>query len=57
VHFLSTDAHDTKRRVPILSSARKIIAKDFGEELAQSLVESNPAAVVKNEPLPYFPQK
>jgi protein-tyrosine phosphatase len=56
VHFLSTDAHDTKRRVPILSEARKVIAKDFGEELAQSLVEDNPGAVVKNEPLPYFPQ-
>jgi protein-tyrosine phosphatase len=56
VHFLSSDAHDTKRRVPILSEARKVIAKDFGEELAQSLVESNPGAVVKDRPLPYFPQ-
>jgi protein-tyrosine phosphatase len=56
VHFLSTDAHDTKRRVPILSEARKVIAKEFGEELARSLVEDNPAAVVKNQPLPYFPQ-
>jgi len=56
VHFLSTDAHDTKRRVPILSEARKVIAKDFGEELAQSLVEDNPGAVVNDQPLPYFPQ-
>jgi len=56
LHFLSTDAHDTKRRVPILSEARKVIAKDFGEELAQLLVESNPGAVVKDQPLPYFPQ-
>ena len=56
LHFLSTDAHDTKRRVPILSEARKVIAKDFGEELAQSLVESNPGAVLKNEDLPYRPQ-
>jgi protein-tyrosine phosphatase len=56
VHFLSTDAHDTKRRVPILSEAKKVIAKEFGEELAQSLVEDNPGAVVKNQPLPYFPQ-
>jgi protein-tyrosine phosphatase len=56
VHFLSSDAHDTKRRVPILSEARRVIAKDFGEELAESLVESNPGAVVKDRPLPYFPQ-
>jgi protein-tyrosine phosphatase len=56
VHFLSSDAHDTKRRVPILSEARKVIAKEFGEELAQSLVEDNPGAVVNDQPLPYYPQ-
>ena len=56
VHFLSTDAHDAKRRVPILSEARKVIAKEFGEELAQSLVEDNPRAVVNDQPLPYYPQ-
>jgi protein-tyrosine phosphatase len=52
VHFLATDAHDTERRPPVLSVARKIIAKQFGEETAQALVETNPRAVVKNEPLP-----
>jgi len=57
VHFLSTDAHDTKRRVPVLSAAKKIIAKEFGEELAEALVKHNPGAVVKDQPLPYFPQK
>jgi protein-tyrosine phosphatase len=55
-HFLSTDAHDTKRRVPILSEARKVVAKEFGEELARSLVEDNPGAVVNDQPLPYYPQ-
>jgi protein-tyrosine phosphatase len=57
VHFLSTDAHDTKRRVPVLSAAKKIVAKEFGEELARTLVEDNPGAVVRDQPLPYFPQK
>ena len=57
VHFLSTDAHDTKRRVPVLSAAKKIIAKDFAEELADALVTHNPGAVVEDQPLPYFPQK
>jgi protein-tyrosine phosphatase len=57
VHFLSTDAHDTTRRVPVLSAAKKVIAREFGEELAQSLVEDNPGAVVEGSPLPYFPQK
>ena len=57
VHFLSTDAHDTTRRVPVLSAAKKVIAREFGEELAQALVEDNPGAVVEDRPLPYFLQK
>jgi protein-tyrosine phosphatase len=56
VHFLSTDAHETKRRVPVLSAAKKIVAREFGEELAEALVKHNPGAVVKDHPLPYFPQ-
>jgi protein-tyrosine phosphatase len=52
VHFLATDAHETQRRVPILSNARKVVAKEFGEERATLLVESNPAAVVNDRPLP-----
>jgi hypothetical protein len=43
--------------VPVLSAARKIIAKEFGEELADALVKHNPGAVVKDQPLPYFPQQ
>jgi hypothetical protein len=43
--------------VPVLSAGKKIIAKTFGEELAEALVSHNPRAVVKDEPLPYFPQK
>jgi protein-tyrosine phosphatase len=56
VHFLATDAHDTERRPPILSKARSIIAKEFGEEVAQALVAGNPGAVVKDQPLPHFNQ-
>ena len=56
VHFISTDAHDTKRRIPVLSAARKVVAKEFGEELAEALVKHNPGAVLKDQPLPYFPQ-
>ena len=54
VHIVATDAHDIQRRPPVLSEAAKVIAKDFGEDLARALVESNPGAVVRNEPLPYF---
>ena len=56
VHVLATDAHDTKRRVPILSEARKLVADDYGEDVARALVEDNPRALVSGQPLPYFPK-
>jgi len=51
VHFLATDAHDTVRRPPILSAARKVTDKECGEAFATALVETNPAAVINNQPL------
>jgi len=51
VHFLATDAHDTLRRPPILSAARRVVAKEYGEALATVLVETNPSAVINNQPL------
>lgn len=56
VHVLATDAHDTEKRVPILSMAREAAADICGEEIATALVESNPRAIISNEPLPYFPR-
>lgn len=56
VHFLSTDAHDTKRRVPILSEGRDVAAEIVGSDYAQALVESNPAAVIAGQPIPYSPR-
>jgi protein-tyrosine phosphatase len=51
VHFLATDAHDLERRPPRLSEARKALARTYGEETADALVERNPGAVIRNEPL------
>ena len=56
VHFLSTDAHDTKRRVPILSEGRDVAVEVVGSEYAQALVEGNPAAVIAGQPIPYSPR-
>jgi protein-tyrosine phosphatase len=56
VHVLASDAHDTRRRVPILSEARAVAVKIVGEEYAEALVESNPGAIVKGQPIPYCPQ-
>lgn len=55
VHVLATDAHDTKRRPPVLSTAREAVADICGEEVARALVEDNPRAIVSGQPLPYFP--
>jgi len=56
VHVLATDAHDLEKRVPILSTSRDAAAEICGEEIANALVETNPAAIVANQPLPYFPR-
>jgi protein-tyrosine phosphatase len=55
VHFLATDAHDTKHRVPILSAARKELTEMLGADIANALVYDNPRAVITGKPLPYFP--
>jgi protein-tyrosine phosphatase len=56
VHFLATDAHDTKNRVPILSAARDEVAIVCNQDVAMALVEGNPRAVIEGKPLPYFPE-
>ena len=56
VHILATDAHDTQRRRPILSDAFAVAEQIVGAEIAEALVEGNPGAIVKGEPVPYFPR-
>jgi protein-tyrosine phosphatase len=56
VHVLATDAHDTEKRVPVLSHARDAVAKIYGDNVAAALVENNPRAILSNETLPYFPR-
>src|ERR1700676_917346 len=55
VHVLATDAHDTERRPPVLSTARDSAAEIFGEDVARALVDGNPRAIISGQPLPYFP--
>jgi protein-tyrosine phosphatase len=56
VHVLATDAHDTEKRVPVLSTAREAAAEICGEDVAEALVEGNPRAILESQPLPYFPR-
>jgi len=56
VHVLATDAHDTEKRMPVLSIARDAASEICGQEIADALVEANPAAIIHSQPLPYFPR-
>lgn len=56
VHVLASDAHDAKRRIPKLSSARAAAEKIVGAEYADALVEGNPGAIVKGLPIPFSPR-
>ena len=55
VLFTPTDAHNTPSRPPLLAEARKAIAEDQGEQVADALTESNPQAAVEGQPLPWLP--
>ncbi len=52
LHVIASDAHSTSHRNPMLSEARKAIAKSYGEKFAQALSEDNPMAIINNQPLP-----
>lgn len=56
VHVLSSDAHDSKRRTPVLSAARKVAEQVSGTEYAEALVIGNPGAIVAGKPIPYCPR-
>ena len=56
VHILASDAHDTRRRVPILSGARAVAAEMVGTEYAEALVEGNPGAIVRGRTIPFCPR-
>lgn len=57
VHVLASDAHDSRRRVPMLSGARALVAQWQGEELARVLVEDNPRAIISGEKVRIAPAR
>jgi protein-tyrosine phosphatase len=48
VHVVATDAHDVSRRPPDLSRGRDLAAMRVGEDEAQHMVLTRPAAVLRN---------
>jgi protein-tyrosine phosphatase len=51
VHFIASDAHDTKDRVPVLAPAYKLVAQRWGSEKADNLFLYNPGAALVGEPI------
>ncbi len=49
VHVIASDAHSASRRNPVLSEARKMVARTYSEELAERLFETNPRAIIDDE--------
>lgn len=57
VHFFASDAHDVKRRPPILSACYRKVARNKGKEVADLLLQQNPEAVINGLPLPPQPEQ
>jgi len=57
VHFFATDAHDVKRRPPLLSRCYQKLAREKGEEIADLLTRGNAEAVIHGRPLPPAPDR
>jgi protein-tyrosine phosphatase len=55
VHFLATDAHDTQRRTPTMSAARRRVEERLGESTSDRLCVTNPKMVFEGRPLPQQP--
>ena len=49
VHVVASDAHDTQKRPPLLDSAKRAVAVEYGEGVAQSLFTINPRAVISGD--------
>jgi protein-tyrosine phosphatase len=55
VHVIASDAHDPVHRPTIMSKARDAVAEMVGAEIAETLVTTNPEAIVEGKSLPYQP--
>jgi protein-tyrosine phosphatase len=55
VHFLASDAHDTKWRTTALDAAMRYVEKEFGAEAALRVFEDNPRAVLAGVPITSAP--
>jgi len=56
VHFVASDAHNTKSRVLKLQPAFDVVREKFGEDKAMALFQDNPLAAFEGRALPHVPE-
>jgi protein-tyrosine phosphatase len=56
VHFVASDAHNTRRRPLKLQAAYKVVCERFGEKKARALFVENPMAAFEGRDLPHVPE-
>jgi protein-tyrosine phosphatase len=50
IHLLATDAHNHSSRPPLLSQARRELARLVGSDSARAMVQDIPAKIIRGEP-------
>jgi protein-tyrosine phosphatase len=56
VHFVASDAHDTRHRPPTLMKAYTALVEAWGEEAVRPMFVDNPRAVLTGEPIESDPR-
>jgi protein-tyrosine phosphatase len=56
IHFVSSDAHNTRRRPLRLQPAYDVVVEQFGQEKARALFQDNPLAAFEGQELPHVPE-
>ena len=54
VHFVASDAHDTKHRPPTLNEAYTYVSRTWGEKCAQTVFVTTPRPAILGEP--FYPE-
>lgn len=49
VHFIGTDAHDEKRRAPLMQKCIHVIEKKYGTDTAERILHKNPSYLIQNK--------
>ena len=56
IHFVASDAHNTRSRPLRLQPAYDVVLDQFGQAKAQALFLENPLAAFEGRPLPHVPE-